>query len=456
VARPSRERLEPVEHDPWVCGSTRLRSFLAYAEKVYGLRALLAGGADARREPKTSAAQVLAAIFFCGLLRVRSLNALEPKLAERQFLRLLDTPLDLQKLCSADTLSRSLRTMDISSLRRLLVAPLAKAERNKVFREGWIGTLRVVAVDGWEPITSFHRHCAECLTRKVKVKRADGSLAEVDQYYHRYVVAMLIDERLDLALDIEPLLPSDFRPEVRGRKAQTDEGEQTAVKRLLRRVKQTYSWVDTVVADAAYANGPFLSLVQQLRMSAVVILRKETDEPLKEALAIWRNKPPDQRVENTDAHERIELWDCRDLETLDTYRGPIRVVRARVTKTNAPAAPSSTWCMAVIGPAARLLKPSQVLAVARGRWHIENTAFHQWTKHWHFNHVFVHDASGIRAVYFLFMAVFNLLTLFLYRQLRCYGRDRGKDVTKTIRRLIDEMRDELARLTSSPWVPDPG
>jgi hypothetical protein len=43
-----------------------------------------------------------------------------------------------------------------------------------------------------------------------------------------------------------------------------------------------------------------------------------------------------------------------------------------------------------------------------------------------------------------------LISIFLYRQLHCYGRDRGTDVTKTIRRLIDEMRDELARLTSSP------
>jgi len=54
----------------------------------------------------------------------------------------------------------------------------------------------------------------------------------------------------------------------------------------------------------------------------------------------------------------------------------------------------------------------------------------------------------------LFFAAYNLLTLYLYRQLRSYGRDRGKDVTRTISRLIDEMNDDLARLNSSPW--DPG
>ncbi len=106
--------------------------------------------------------------------------------------------------------------------------------------------------------------------------------------------------------------------------------------------------------------------------------------------------------------------------------------------------------MAVTGCATRL-PARHILAVARGRWHIENTGFHQWTTRWYFDHVFVHDDHGIRALYWLFFAAFNLLTLFLYLQLRSYGRDRGRDPTRTISRLIDEMRDDLARLVDSPW-----
>ncbi len=55
------------------------------------------------------------------------------------------------------------------------------------------------------------------------------------------------------------------------------------------------------------------------------------------------------------------------------------------------------------------------------------------------------------ALYWIFFAAFNLLTLFLYRQVRSCGRDRGKDVTRTISRLIDEMADDLARPDRSPW-----
>jgi hypothetical protein len=438
------------DNDPYgPLGRGRLRAMVAYSNKVFGLRQRLETIEDERKNPKVSAYVVAAAIFFCGLLRIRSLNALEPKLREKPFIRLIGESPQEEALGSADTLSRTLRQMDHSTVRALSDHIIAKAERNKIFREGWHGAMHAVAIDGWEPISSYNRHCDQCLVRKVRVERG-GKIVEAEQYYHRYVVAMHIDERFDVVLDIEPLLPNDLRPSGVAKNGE-DEGELTAAKRLLRRVKRTFSWLDLVVADGLYPNGPFLTVVAQLRMSAVIIAKKNSDEPLKEALAIWGDQPPQQVIVDKKSKERIELWDCPNLTTLESYDGPIRVVRAQVTDTEQPEKAMRTWCMVVIGVAARRLAPLQVVKIARGRWHIENTGFHQWTTRWYFDHVFVHDASGILALYWLFFAAFNLLTFFLYRQLRCYGRDRGKDVTRTISRLIDEMNDDLARLTGSIW-----
>lgn len=409
----------------------------------------MGGVADSRRDPVFPAWLVATIVFFCGLLRVRSFNALEPKLVERPFQLLVGKPKDIEDMCSVDTVSRALRATELSSVSAVNRKIIAKAERNKVFREGWHGALRYVAVDGWEPICSYERHCPDCLTRLVKKKLPSGEVEEVVQYYHRYAVAMLIDERFDMALDFEPVLPADRRSGPH--KDERHEGELTAAKRLVSRVKRNHPWVDVIVGDSLYANGPFLTLLGRLKLGAVVIIKKEGDEPLKEALDIWKKRPPEKVVEDDESGERIELWDTKDLETLDTYKGKIRAVRGRVTKPKAEG--TSTWCMAVTGKAVRL-SARQVLAVARGRWHIENTGFHQWTKRWKFTHVFSHHGNGIQALYWLFFVAYNLLTLFIYRQLRCYGRDRGNDVTKTISRLIDEMRDDLARFTSSPW--DPG
>lgn len=430
-------------------GQGRLRAFVAYACKVFGLRQLLEAVQDTRQDPTISTYVVATTLFFCGLLRIRSLNALEPKLREKPFIRLVGGEGLEGGLGSADTLGRGLRQMRIGTVRAVSESIVAKAERNKVFREGWIGAMHAVALDGWEPISSYTQHCEQCLVRHVRVERG-GEVVEVEQYYHRYVVAMLIDDRFDMALDIEPLLPADLRPGGAGKNGE-HEGEQTAAIRLLRRVKQTFGWLEIVVADGLYPNGPFLTVVKQLRMSAVVIAKKDGDEPLKEALALWGDQPPQEVISDEKAKERIELWNCRDLRMLDTYDGPIRVVRAHITDNEQPQTPHRTWCMVVIGVAATRLTSHAVLRIARGRWHIENTGFHQWTTLWHFAHVFVHDANGMLALYWLFFAAFNLLTLFLYRQMRCYGRDRGKDVTRTISRLVDEMKDDLARLDRSPW-----
>jgi hypothetical protein len=440
--------------DSFVIGSGRLRQLLGYGRRVYDVVGHLGNIVDGRRTPRVETRSVCAAVFYAGLLRVRSFNALEPRLSEKPFLRLIGESGQTERLCCVDTVARTLRVMDLDSVRALSVKILKQAERNKVFREGWRGALRYVAVDGWEPIASRKRHCRECLVRKVKVKGSDGEIREVEEYYHRFAVAMLIDPRFDLLLDFEPLLPSDLRPVVvKGKKRdrvvrpEADEGELTAATRLVRRVKETFHWIDVIVGDSLYANGPFLTTLAALRLGAVIVTRKETDEPLREALHIWKGQPP-VATTTTDS-EKIELWDCRDLETLSTFEGPIRVVRGRITKQGNET--PSTWCLLAIGIPARRLAAEALLQVVRARWHIENTGFHQWTTCWRFTHVFVHDAKGIQALYWLFFAAFNLLTLFLYCQLRCYGRHRGKDVTRTISRLVDEMLDDLARFR----VPNP-
>ena len=191
-------------------------------------------------------------------------------------------------------------------------------------------------------------------------------------------------------------------------------------------------------------------MVKNLKMGAIAVAKKEGDEPLREALRIWDKKPPDSTFEDEEKRERIELWDCRELRTLDSYDGPIRVVRAEITDLDNPEAERRTWCFLVTGQATKLT-PRQVVRAGRGRWHLENTGFNQWTQWWKFEHVFTHDGNAIMALYWLFFIAHNLLTLFLYRQLCSYGRDRGKDVTHTIIRVVDEMNDDLARLQESPW-----
>ena len=152
-------------------------------------------------------------------------------------------------------------------------------------------------------------------------------------------------------------------------------------------------------------------------------------------------------IDDKESCEQIELWDVRDIETLDSYKGKVRVVRGRVTKPGAKK--PSTWCMLVTGKACKL-SARQVLAAARGRWHIENTGFNQWVSYWNLNHVFHHTANALLAILFIWMLAFNLLQLFIYRRLK---RERPpKDPTDTIRHLVEVMQREIATLHKPvPW-----
>lgn len=269
------------------------------------------------------------------------------------------------------------------------------------------------------------------------MKRKSGEKEKKIQYYHRYVVAMLIDSQMDMTLDVEPIVSADLRDGPM--KGECHEGELTAAKRLIRRVKRTYPWVDVMVGDSLYTNGPFLTLLNELKMGAVLIAKKSKDEPLKEALNIWGDKPADKVIDDEESGEQIELWEVKDIETLDTYKGKIRMVRGRVTKPISKE--PSTWCMAVIGKANKL-SPRQVLEVARGRWHIENTGFNQWVSYWNLKHVFHHTNNALWAILYIWMLAFNLLQLFIFRRLKRVRRP--KDPTDTIRHLVEVMLREVA------------
>jgi hypothetical protein len=423
-----------------------LRRLLGYGHKVYGLGAVLARVRDGRDQPQIAMATVVRTVFACGLFRVRSFNALEPQLAEPQLAHALGLRRGRAggRLCSVDTLSRALRQADPTSFPEMLSALIQRAERNKVFREGWIGALRYVALDGWEPIAARHRHCAQCLEREVQ----DGK-QRVIEYYHRYVVALLLGPHEELVLGFEPIRNAWARRHAGERHVEGDEGEQTAAIRLLRWLRATYGrWLEVIVVDSLYPNGPFLTVLAELGFAGVVVAKKETDEPLRDAVTIWGQRPG-QVVIDAEARERLELWDCPDCQTLETYTGSIRVVRGVVESLVSRRLPRRQWCLLVSGKLTQRLSARQLLRVARARWHLENTGFNQWTQHWRFEHVFTADGNAIAAIFALFFLAFNLLQFFVYRQLKSYGRLRGKDPTRTIVRVVDILSAELHRLTGA-------
>ncbi|MCK5803644.1 MAG: SEC-C domain-containing protein, partial [Lentisphaeria bacterium] len=290
-----RKRREATSSLPsWVIDSNRkLHQFEKYATKVYALPRLLGSLSDGRRDPTYPTLDVVGALFHAALLRRPSINATEGDLKQSDFQKLIGLKPDPgQKAFSAEVISNVLDKLDLDGLRNGIENIIWQAERNKVFREGSYGTLRCVALDGWEPFCSYDRHCDHCLAREVSVKNAKtGEVEKRTQYYHRYVVAMLVDPVMDVVLDIEPVLNAEARRDL-GEDAH-HEGELTAAHRLIDRLHTTYgTFIDALVLDALYANGPIMTRLDTCGYGGFIVLKKDNNEPLKEALALWGNQGP--------------------------------------------------------------------------------------------------------------------------------------------------------------------
>jgi len=446
--RAARKECE-AELPPWIIDSRRkLHLFLKYATNVYGLVRMLGSFTDSRRNPDYSTFEVINSLFFAALFRRPSINATEGDLKKADFQKLIGrTPEQGVKAFSAEVIYNVLDKLDLDGLRNGIEDDIWTAERNKVFREGSYGALRCVAIDGWEPFCSYDRHCPHCLSREVSVKNpTTGEVETRTQYYHRHVVAMLIGPVLDVVLDIEPVLNAEARHDL-GEDAH-HEGELTAAHRLIDRLHDIYgTFIDALVLDALYANGPVMTKLDDYGYGGFIVLKKNDNEPLKEALALWQGEGPCQQIDDDEKKEHVEFWDVDDIDTLDTYKGKVRVIRAVITKKNGT---RKTWCFAIVGNPAQKVSRRTAFKIVRSRWHIENTGFGQWVKYWNLGRVYRHTPNAILAILLLWMLVFNLLQLFVYRRLK--RPRKPKDPCDTIIGIVAEMFRDVGSIPERiPW-----
>jgi hypothetical protein len=262
------------------------------------------------------------------------------------------------------------------------------------------------------------------------------------------VIALLLGADVEVVLDLEPLRSLDLRRR-EGETTDAHDGEQTAALRLIERLHEVYGrWIDLLVLDALYHSGPLMTRITKLGYGAVITLKKQSDEPLKEALVLTKDQPPSTSWDDLERAEHVDAWDVDHLRTLDTFEGEIRVIHAQVRSLRT--GELHDWWAAIIGDALRR-RPLRILhQFHRGRWHVENTALNQWAQLWHLGHVFRHTPGAVTAVLLIWGLAFNLLQLFLYKRLR---RPRTpSDPCDTIRALVALMARQVQSLPGPvPW-----
>lgn len=349
------------------------------------------------------------------LSRLGSLNALEQCRPNRGVWRRILG--EGGEVPSADTLARIQSQLDPDAVRDLLAGLYARLKRGKAVRPPPHGLMALV-IDGHETTASYRRCCPGCLKRQIEA----GSTTRT-QHYHRYAVALLAGDGVELLLDLEAQRPG--------------EDEVAAALRLLERVARRFPRAfDVVVADALYTRTAFFQRVRAMGKHVITVLKHEEWALTKEVEDLSRELAAQEMVLGG---KRVRCWDVGDLPW-PGYEGTVRAVRTeetgsvrrQLTKTAEETHGSWIWLTDMTASQA----PARTIAMlGHGRWAIENQGFNEAVNAWHMDHVYRHEPRAMEIMLLLVMLAFDLLHLFYDRNLKPALRKRvslqhvGREVT---------------------------
>lgn len=355
--------------------------------------------------------------------RLGSLNALEEVSNCRICRRWLKSPAP-----SADTMGRVFGIMDTDGLRKALHHIYTRLKRNKALSKFAGSTVAIL--DGHETHASYRRHCNGCLQRTIHTQHGDRI-----QYYHRNVTLMLVSGKLRLLLDVES--------QRRG------EDEVAAALRLLKRILKTYPRAfQVVLADALYAEAPFINFLWSHRKYCLIVLKDDRRDIYHDALGLFKLQPGKPgRYRN-----RSCLWcDVSGLTSWSQVETPLRVVRfqesysVRRQATNELTQEETEWFWVTDLPSTAA-STEQVVRLGHARWDIENYGFNELVNGWHADHVYRHDPIAIEAFYLTAFLAFNLFHAFFTLNVKPALRA-GRTDSFWIRVLISEIYGDTSEFS---------
>jgi hypothetical protein len=415
----------------------RLAQFLQYTRNVFGLKRLLGGVRDGRSEPVVPLLALLVCLVLGVVLRVGSyLDLAQQTKSRRRWRHLCRLKAPVQHEIFGYVTER-MRPEDW----RQNQAQVAKAlRRNKALESAKIHGLLFLSIDANEHFASFSRTCPRCCQRQVEVLEANGQKVKRTQYYHRYVFAHLGGPKLNLVLDVEPILPG--------------EEECAAALRLLGRIRRVYGprFFDGITADAWYARGPFLWALDKLGWWWIVVLKRQDMDVFQEAVQLSKNYKPSAEFRDESRHRQVQLWEVKDLPFSDGYpqSKSVQVVRSeeRWTERGIQGGNKHTqlqqrqWMWAACQGLGAY--PAQVIYQGgHRRWGIENQAFNELTQGYHLTHCYHHDPTAMLVQMLILIFAFTLFTAFALhsQQVRV-----GELTRKALARHLD-----LALEEDLPW-----
>ena len=384
----------------------RLAQFLQYTRNVFGLNRLLRRVRDGRPEPVVPLLPLIVCLMLGVVLRLGSyLDLAQQTKSRRRWRHLCRLKAPVQHEIFGYVTER----MSPEDWRQNQAQVAKELKRNKALESAKLNGLIFLSIDANEHFASFSRTCPRCCQRQVEVLDPEGKKIKVTQYYHRYVFAHLSGPKVNLVLDVEPILPG--------------EEECAGALRLLGRIRRLYGprFFDGITADAWYAKGPFLRALDKLGWLWIVVLKREDMDVFQEAIQLSKDQKPSAEFRDEARQRQVQLWEVKDLPFSEGYTPSqsVQVVLSderwterRVQGGKKCVQPQQSRWMWVACEGLCAYPTRVVYQGGHRRWGIENQAFNELTQGYHLTHCYHHDPTSMLVQMLILIFAFTLFTAF--------------------------------------------
>jgi len=292
-----------------------------------------------------------------------------------------------------DAIRSSLKSIDLSGLRKLNKSIIRKAVRNKVLDEGTIDGYTVAAIDGTRLFRTQKSHCDDCLYIINKEKA---------YYYHECSVMSLIGEGANLVIDYE-------MTKRKGNGKETSQSEIKTSKKLLNRAVSDYNGlIDVLTYDALALTSQFINECLGLGIDAVIRVKGSYNLTINNVKRVTNKK--DLIIEWYEGNYRIRAYES--IFDMPGVEQPLRYIKFAKKHKN------GDHSQMLVVTTSMNMSIKTVYRIMKARWNIENRVFNNLKNNANLNHCFVHGGNATEAVLYLMFIASNLFQLFKVRRLR--------------------------------------
>jgi len=324
------------------------------------------------------------------LLRVTSFNQLSCMIKCDEFDSLITSKTRIPRI---DAIRSSLKSIDLSGLRKLNKSIIRKAVRNKVLDEGTIDGYTVAAIDGTRLFRTQKSHCDDCLYIINKEKA---------YYYHECSVMSLIGEGANLVIDYE-------MTKRKGNGKETSQSEIKTSKKLLNRAVSDYNGlIDVLTYDALALTSQFINECLGLGIDAVIRVKGSYNLTINNVKRVTNKK--DLIIEWYEGNYRIRAYES--IFDMPGVEQPLRYIKFAKKHKN------GDHSQMLVVTTSMNMSIKTVYRIMKARWNIENRVFNNLKNNANLNHCFVHGGNATEAVLYLMFIASNLFQLFKVRRLR--------------------------------------